>query len=577
MTARAPAAARRRRRARSRQPGARHRRDARRRSSASRAASCAPAGTPPHTSCPMPSSFDDAVRVGRHVRRRVHRARRPARAAPRSTSARCCTRSRAARWSSSAACATSIADDRVECTVLPALSFLDVAYARLGIDPVEVGLRLVDGHDFAVAAAGERGPLLVAHTHASWVLSDIKLAVEDASGDEEVVILQRLGTPDEAITRTRPGPSSTARSSPTTSRSSTSLGWPRRSAPSTCASTSSPARCASNARGTSSRPTTPSSRILIEETYELVDALECPRPATTRPPTSISSKSSATCCTRSSSTPRSPNSRAASRSPTSRAACTTSSCAATRTCSVTPSSTAPRPCCATGTRSSGPRRAAARRSRASPRACSTVSRGRSRRLSYAHEVQKKAAKVGFDWPDVRRRAGQDRRGGGRTGRGGGGVRTRRRARRARRPVVRGRQRRSPSRGRPGVGVAGGDAEVPDPLRGRRGARTSSRPRPRHASGSISSTRCGSRSSSSSAVDGQRPAGSSTLSPNALRSAKRWSDATSIERKASLTAIAPKIWTSGGDDQVGGKPGPLVRIVRRRRSSTARRAPGRTAR
>ena len=51
-----------------------------------------------------------------------------------------------------------IADDRVECNVLPALSFLDIAYARLGIDPVEVGLRLVDGHEFAVAAAGERGP-----------------------------------------------------------------------------------------------------------------------------------------------------------------------------------------------------------------------------------------------------------------------------------------------------------------------------------------------------------------------------------------------------------------------------------
>jgi tetrapyrrole methylase family protein/MazG family protein len=95
-----------------------------------------------------------------------------------------------------------VADDRIECTVLPAVSFLDVAYARLGIDPVEVGLRLVDGHDFAVAAAGERGPLLVAHAHASWVLSDIKLAVEDASGDEEVVILQRLGTPAELITRT---------------------------------------------------------------------------------------------------------------------------------------------------------------------------------------------------------------------------------------------------------------------------------------------------------------------------------------------------------------------------------------
>jgi tetrapyrrole methylase family protein / MazG family protein len=95
-----------------------------------------------------------------------------------------------------------LADDRIECVVLPAMSFLDVAYERLGIDPVEAGLRLVDGHEFAIAAAGDRGPLLVAHAHARWVLSDIKLAVEDASGDEAVVILQRLGTPDEAITHT---------------------------------------------------------------------------------------------------------------------------------------------------------------------------------------------------------------------------------------------------------------------------------------------------------------------------------------------------------------------------------------
>jgi tetrapyrrole methylase family protein/MazG family protein len=95
-----------------------------------------------------------------------------------------------------------LADHRVECTVLPAMSFLDVAYARLRIDPVEVGVRLIDGHDFATAAAGDHGPLLIAHTHANWVLSDIKLAVEGAIGDEPVVILQRLGSTDELITHT---------------------------------------------------------------------------------------------------------------------------------------------------------------------------------------------------------------------------------------------------------------------------------------------------------------------------------------------------------------------------------------
>ena len=93
-------------------------------------------------------------------------------------------------------------DRRVECIVLPAMSFLDVAFARLGIDPVEAGVRLIDGHEFATAAAGDHGPMFVAHTHANWVLSDIKLAVEGATGDEPVVILQRLGTPDEEIVHT---------------------------------------------------------------------------------------------------------------------------------------------------------------------------------------------------------------------------------------------------------------------------------------------------------------------------------------------------------------------------------------
>jgi tetrapyrrole methylase family protein/MazG family protein len=90
----------------------------------------------------------------------------------------------------------------LECDVRPAMSFLDVAWARLGVDPIEAGARLVDGHDFAASAAGERGPLLVAHTHANWVLSEIKLAVDDARGDEPVTILQALGTPDERIVET---------------------------------------------------------------------------------------------------------------------------------------------------------------------------------------------------------------------------------------------------------------------------------------------------------------------------------------------------------------------------------------
>ena len=100
-------------------------------------------------------------------------------------------------------------DPRVECVLLPAMSFLDLAYNALGIDPVENGVRLIDGHDFSTAAAGSIGPLLIAHCHANWVISDIKLAVDDAGGPDDannddvpVTVLQRLGTPEALITHT---------------------------------------------------------------------------------------------------------------------------------------------------------------------------------------------------------------------------------------------------------------------------------------------------------------------------------------------------------------------------------------
>lgn len=85
---------------------------------------------------------------------------------------------------------------RATLSILPAMSFLDVAWARLGVDPIDAGVHLVDGHRFAAAAAGESGPLLVAHCHSTDVLSDIKLAVDDGP---VVTVLQRLGLPDEHL------------------------------------------------------------------------------------------------------------------------------------------------------------------------------------------------------------------------------------------------------------------------------------------------------------------------------------------------------------------------------------------
>jgi len=94
------------------------------------------------------------------------------------------------------------ADSRVEVQVLPALSFLDLAWEALGIDPVNAGVRLIDGHRFALEASGERGPLLVAQVHADWVLSDVKLSHESANGNEPVVLLHHLGLPDQRVEHT---------------------------------------------------------------------------------------------------------------------------------------------------------------------------------------------------------------------------------------------------------------------------------------------------------------------------------------------------------------------------------------
>lgn len=88
--------------------------------------------------------------------------------------------------------------DEIEVVLLPAVSFLDATWAELAVDPVEAGVRLIDGHTFATSAAGQTGPLLVAHAHAPWVLSDIKLAI-DAGPEQRVVVLQRLGTADATV------------------------------------------------------------------------------------------------------------------------------------------------------------------------------------------------------------------------------------------------------------------------------------------------------------------------------------------------------------------------------------------
>ena len=92
-------------------------------------------------------------------------------------------------------------DPRVEITVVPALSFLDLAWERLGVDPLAEGVRLVDAERFVDHTGGVGGPFLVAQCWNTTLLSDIKLSVSPSDDDDlpSVVLLHHLGLDDEQV------------------------------------------------------------------------------------------------------------------------------------------------------------------------------------------------------------------------------------------------------------------------------------------------------------------------------------------------------------------------------------------
>jgi tetrapyrrole methylase family protein / MazG family protein len=93
------------------------------------------------------------------------------------------------------------ADPRVKATTQPAVSFCELAWDRLGVDPLACSVRLVDGARFAEQAAGERGPLLVGQCWSNAVLSEVKLSWDDTTGrgGPVVTVLHHLGLADERV------------------------------------------------------------------------------------------------------------------------------------------------------------------------------------------------------------------------------------------------------------------------------------------------------------------------------------------------------------------------------------------
>lgn len=90
------------------------------------------------------------------------------------------------------------AESDLEVVVHPALSFLDLVWARLGVDPVASGVHLVDAHRFEATRPADGGAVLVTQCDSRLVLSDVKLAVDPPPGGP-VTLLWHLGLPEERL------------------------------------------------------------------------------------------------------------------------------------------------------------------------------------------------------------------------------------------------------------------------------------------------------------------------------------------------------------------------------------------
>ena len=85
----------------------------------------------------------------------------------------------------------------IHLVIKPAMSFLDLAYVDLGIDPI-AGLRIIDAQDFEAVADAGKYPLMITQVYSQLVASDLKIALmENLDDDYEIFFLRNLGLPDE--------------------------------------------------------------------------------------------------------------------------------------------------------------------------------------------------------------------------------------------------------------------------------------------------------------------------------------------------------------------------------------------
>lgn len=90
-------------------------------------------------------------------------------------------------------------EQAVELSVLPGMSFVEMLYGRLGIDPID-GLTIIDAEDFASLPVDMPTGLVITQMYNRRTASDTKLSLMEALPDEyPVTYIHRLGLPDEIL------------------------------------------------------------------------------------------------------------------------------------------------------------------------------------------------------------------------------------------------------------------------------------------------------------------------------------------------------------------------------------------
>lgn len=85
--------------------------------------------------------------------------------------------------------------------IIPAMSFLEVLYTRLGVDPIN-GVTILDAADLSQLPPELETGLIITQVYSRTVASDAKLALMEYYGDEyQVTVVRHLGLPEEQITK----------------------------------------------------------------------------------------------------------------------------------------------------------------------------------------------------------------------------------------------------------------------------------------------------------------------------------------------------------------------------------------